>query len=206
MAWDFSCYGMGILTTYFQYKMTARKTILLTGVAMLVLLFFLYLDFAKNTVEYEEYGSKTDAIVVLTGGRGRVDKGIEFFENDRAKYLIIAGVDKSVSLKSVFFNRDMKMDTGRIILEKESKSTYENAVEIKKIVEAMDIKSIILITSFYHMKRASYIFRRILPPQVDIHLYAVSTPNFDERAWWRGEGPVLLAPEFLKFYWYRFWI
>ena len=70
----------------------------------------------------------------------------------------------------------------------------------------MDIKSIMLITSFYHMKRASYIFRRILPPHVDIHLYAVSTPNFDERAWWRGEGPVLLAPEFLKFYWYRFWI
>ena len=56
--------------------MTTRKAILLTGFAILALLFFLYLDFAKDTVEYEEYGNKADAIVVLTGGFGRIDTGL----------------------------------------------------------------------------------------------------------------------------------
>lgn len=186
--------------------MMAKRVILLTSFTVLLLLFLQYMDFVKNIAVYEEYGSKTDAIVVLTGGFGRIDTGLEFFENRKANYLIIAGVDKDASFKSIFFNKNLNLDTRKIILERESTTTYENAVEIKKIVDAMDIKSITLITSFYHMKRASYIFSRILPPQVDIYLYPVSTPNFDERAWWRGKGPALLAPEFLKFYWYRFWI
>jgi len=66
--------------------------------------------------------------------------------------------------------------------------------------------SIILITSFYHMQRASYIFHRMLPSGIKVLLHPVTTENFDEKAWWRGRGPALLALEFLKFYWYRLWI
>ncbi|MBI5327873.1 MAG: YdcF family protein [Deltaproteobacteria bacterium] len=173
----------------------------------------MYLHFAKDTAGYKGDTGNADAIVVLTGGLGRLDNGLELFEKGRAAYLIIAGVDKDASFESIFFKRagrpskgQVWLDTKRVILEKHSTSTYENAKEVKKIIETMNIKSIILITSFYHMKRASYIFRRILPAEVGIHLYPISTPNFDEMRWWRGRGPILLAVEFLKFYWYRFWI
>ncbi|MBI5047581.1 MAG: YdcF family protein [Deltaproteobacteria bacterium] len=194
--------------------MTGKRIVLLIiCFVVLSLLLLVYLDFAKDTAEYKEDGNKADAIVVLTGGRGRLDNGLELFQEGMAAYLIIAGVDKDASFESIFFKRaghpskrQIWLDTKRVILEKNSTSTYENAEEIKKIIEIMNIKSIILITSFYHMKRASYIFRRILPAEVDIHLYPISTPNFDERRWWRGRGPILLAVEFLKFYWYRFWI
>lgn len=186
--------------------MTAKKLTLFISLSALIVLVFLYLDFAYDAGAYKEDTASADAIIVLAGGLGRIDKGIELLASGRAGYLIIAGADKDASLKSIFFRKDIKLDTGNIIIEKKSTSTYENATETKKIIKSKGIESVILITSYYHMKRASYIFQHILPSKVNLYLYPVSTPNFDETKWWRGRGPVLLAVEFFKFYWYRFWV
>lgn len=187
--------------------MTIKKGILsICSTLLFAIIAFMYLDFANETGAYKQYAGGADAIVVLTGGLGRIDQGFNLLANGRAGRLIIAGVDKDANLESIFFKKADKLDTKKIILEKGSTSTYENALEVKKIVEAMNIKSIILLTSYYHMKRASYIFNRMLPSRVKIHLYPISTQNFDEKAWWKGEGPVLLAGEFLKLYWYRLWV
>lgn len=184
-------------------KITTGNIILLIFVFILMALLFLYIDFAKDAGRYKAENNRADAIVVLTGGLGRVDKGFELFADGKAKYLILAGVAKDATLESIFFQRDLVKGKLNIILEKGSTSTYENAVEIKKIIETKNIRSIILITSFYHMKRASYIFSRLLPGEIRLNIYPVATPNFDEKMWWRGSGPVLLAGEFFKFYWYR---
>jgi len=186
--------------------MKSKKTVIFISSVFLSLLLFLYLDFAGNVSGYRENAGKADAIVVLTGGLGRIDKGLELFNKKRADYLVIAGVDKDATIESIFFKRDIGFNAGKIILEKGSTSTYENAIAITGIIEAMDMDSIILITSFYHMQRASYIFHRMLPSGIKVLLHPVTTENFDEKAWWRGRGPALLALEFLKFYWYRLWI
>lgn len=183
-----------------------KRLIIPIGVVVFFLLFFMYLDFADDVGAYKQDTNSADAIIVLAGGLGRIDKGIELFRNRRADYLIIMGADKDANLESIFFKKDIRLYKKRIILEKQSTNTYENAVETKKIVEKMGIKSIILLTSFYHIKRASYIFGRVLPSGVSIKLYPVSTPNFDETIWWKGRGAVLLTMEFFKFYWYRLWI
>ena len=39
---------------------------------------------------------KTDAIVVMTGGPGRVDRGVALLRKGKAKRLLISGVDRSV--------------------------------------------------------------------------------------------------------------
>jgi len=170
---------------------------------MLIALLVLYIDFAKDAGRYKADNNKADTIVVLTGGLGRVDKGFELFAEGKAEYLILAGVAKDATLESIFFKRDVVKDKENIILEKSSTSTYENAVEIEKIIKNKNINSIILITSFYHMKRAVYIFSRILPAETILYIYPVTTPNFDEKMWWRGSGTILLAGEFFKFYWYK---
>lgn len=186
--------------------MKLKKGILACSGILLAVIIFLYLNFANETGAYKQYDGTADAIVVLTGGRGRLDNGLNLFNNGNANYLIIAGAAKDASLESIFSKKGIGLDAGRIVLEKKSTSTYENALEIKKIIEAMNIKSIILLTSYYHMKRASYTFNRIMPKGIAIYLYPVSTHNFDEKSWWKGEGPVLLAGEFLKLYWYRLWL
>lgn len=183
-----------------------KKSVFLACLVILLFVFLMYLNFAYDVGIYKEDARTADAIVVLAGGFGRVDKGVELLANGRAGYLIIAGTDKDATLKSIFFKNDVSISTKKIILEKASRSTYENAAEAKKIIEKMGLKSIILITSYYHMKRASYVFSRMLPSHVAIRLYPVTTPNFDETAWWKGRGPILLSLEFFKFYWYRIWI
>ena len=43
----------------------------------------------------------TDAIVVLTGGPGRIDRGLELLEAGRAKRLLISGVAREVKPKEL---------------------------------------------------------------------------------------------------------
>jgi uncharacterized SAM-binding protein YcdF (DUF218 family) len=183
-------------------KITAGNIILRIAACMLMALLVLYFDFAKEAGRYKAENNRADAIVVLTGGLGRVDKGFELFAEGKAGCLILAGVAKDATLESIFFKRDLVKDKVNIILEKNSTSTYENAVEIEKIIKTKNINSIILITSFYHMKRALYTFNRILPGETRLYIYPVTTPNFDENMWWRGSGLVLMAGEFFKYYWY----
>ena len=41
-------------------------------------------------------GRRTDAIVVLTGGPGRIDRGIALMQQGAARRMLISGVDRSV--------------------------------------------------------------------------------------------------------------
>ncbi len=147
--------------------------------------------------------AKTDAIVVLTGGQGRVEKGLALLREGKSSKLILSGVNSASNHNQIFSNKLVKGEQYRIILEKNSKSTYENAFEMKRLVEELHIESITLITSSYHMKRAYTAFMRIMPDGVRIEPYTISTPNFDEEKWWAPDNLAVALPEFLKYYWYE---
>ncbi|MBI5286071.1 MAG: YdcF family protein [Deltaproteobacteria bacterium] len=170
---------------------------------------YLFMDFVQGIRVYEDDGMEVDVIVALAGGMGRLEEGMKLLASGRARYLILAGLDRDANLDAIFFRQDIKamVDPSRIILEKGSESTYENALRVKGIVEDKGFKSITLITSTYHIKRAYYTFIHILPKGVHISPHPVSTPNFIEMSWWRdGRSIGILVLEFLKFYWYRVWI
>lgn len=173
----------------------------------IVFLFFavitlLFLAFVRETMGYRTGAGKADAIVVLTGGKGRVEEGLNLLRTEAAGVLILSGVHEDANIDSIYLKKLSNKEKFKIILEKRSKSTYENAIEVKRLLDAYDIRSIVLITSLYHMKRADYIFSRVLPAGVRIETYSVSTPNFDESGWWSGNSLVILLTEFVKYYWY----
>lgn len=171
----------------------------LAAAAVIIALFF---EFVSSTREYRPIGTGADAIVVLTGGRGRTDEGLALLRKGRSKLLILSGVHRDADLDSIFLNRVNAVEREKIVLEKNSQSTFENALEVKKLIAEKGAASIVLITSGYHIKRAHYTFRKVLPPGVRIDAYSVSTPNFDESRWWEGGSLGLLALEFGKYYWY----
>jgi uncharacterized SAM-binding protein YcdF (DUF218 family) len=143
-----------------------------------------------------------DAIVVLTGGKGRAEAGLSLLQQGAAGFLIVSGVNEDADIESIFGGTAGPWELN-IILEKRSRSTYENAVEVRRLVKEFDIGSIVLITSGYHMQRASYTFGRILPGDVKIEPYTVSTPNFDVERWWGSAGSLwLVLTEFVKYNWY----
>lgn len=144
--------------------------------------------------------SEADAVVVLTGGRNRAEEGLKLLKNGSARILILSGVNKDADLDSIFLKMLSDAERANIILDKESTSTYRNAVEVRGIVTRMGLDSMLLLTSGYHMPRAEYIFRKIMPAEVKILPCTVATPNFDIERWWAGDSLILLFAEFVKYY------
>lgn len=179
-----------------------KRAFLLISVLAAAYLLHLFLGFAEAVKGYGPASANADAIVVLTGGKGRAEEGLKLLSEGRANLLVLSGVHADADIGSIFLNKVKEAERGKIILEKVSSSTYENAVEVDRLIARHGFKSIILLTSAYHMKRAEFVFGKTLPADVKIVTHSVSTPNYDEKRWWGGGSLALLVIEFLKNYWF----
>lgn len=114
--------------------------------------------------------AKTDAIVVLTGGPGRIDRALERLEAGDAKRLLISGVDKDVKPRELAaeYHRPMRLFNCCIALGFEAEDTRSNATEVATWVARRNYRSIRLITTDWHMRRAEYEIKRALGDKVTI--------------------------------------
>lgn len=88
-------------------------------------------------------GRQTDAIVVLTGGAGRIDRGLALLEEGAAKRMLISGVDRSVrpvELAAEYKTR-LSLFTCCITLGREAIDTRSNAIETARWLERRDYKA-----------------------------------------------------------------
>ena len=84
-----------------------------------------------------------------------------------------------------------------IIVERNSRNTYENAIFTKKILEEKNIKgNYLLITSAWHMRRAKGCFDK-----VGISYTPFSVDFFSEKDRWHPENTIL--PDNAGFYWWE---
>lgn len=108
----------------------------------------------------------TEAVVVLTGGTGRLERGMEVLRQGHARRLLVAGADPSVTRADLA--RRLGPGSGRLLtccvdLGSESVDTRSNAEEARRWVQVRGVKSLRLVTSDWHMRRAYYEFRQDLP-------------------------------------------
>ena len=106
----------------------------------------------------------TDAAVVLTGGSGRIEHAIDVLHQGKAKRLLVAGADPSVTKADLA--RRIPGSSGLlkccVDLGSESVDTRSNAEEAGRWLSKHRFHSLRLITSDWHMRRARYEFRRVL--------------------------------------------
>ena len=125
--------------------------------------------------------ARVDAIVAITGGKGRIEHAVALLANGRAKRLLIAGADPSVRKTDLVHRLDAPRQLFEccIDLGSESVDTRSNAEEAKRWLERRRYKSVRLVTSDWHMRRARYEFNRELGDGIQIIPDAVRTePNF----------------------------
>ena len=128
---------------------------------MLYLLGFIAFAVTLGTPANEE---RTDAIIVITGGSGRIEHGVDMLAAGRAKRMLISGTDPAVR-KGDLADRlggKAKLLDCCIDLGSESVDTRSNAEEAKRWLDKRNFKSFRLITSDWHMRRARYEFGRVL--------------------------------------------
>ena len=149
--------------------------------------------------------SHAGAIVALTGGKGRLLTALKLLETTQIKLLYIAGVEENVSLEAIFGSSTIqKTHRNQIVLEKISKSTYQNALYARTYCIEHGIDAIVLVTSTYHMQRALYIFESIFPENIEVIPYPIETDNFNLDDWWVSPiGLKLALSEYIKYLWYR---
>jgi uncharacterized SAM-binding protein YcdF (DUF218 family) len=106
----------------------------------------------------------TDGIVVITGGAGRIEHGVEILSEGKAKRMLVAGTDPSVTKSDIIHRLGGKRKLVQccVDLGSESVDTRSNAEETRRWLERRRYKSIRLVTSDWHMRRARYEFRREL--------------------------------------------
>ena len=124
---------------------------------------------------------RTDAAVVLTGGSGRIEQGLQSLRDRKARRLLVSGADPAVTKGDL---TDRLEGSERLLrccvdLGSESVDTRSNAEEAERWLEKHGYKSLRLITSDWHMHRARYEFRRVLGPDYELVIDAVRTePRF----------------------------
>ena len=129
---------------------------------------------------FSTYNEEFDRIN-FTGSADRFNQGLQLVKNGIAPVLVISGGSGSITFsehkegsRTQTYLRRIGIPDSMIIIENESKNTYENAVNTAKILKARYPNGkFLLVTSGYHMRRALGCFAKAGlqcdPYSVDMH-------------------------------------
>jgi len=126
--------------------------------------------------------TSTDAAIVLTGGEGRVACGLEVLEKGWAGKLLVSGVDREVRPREFIaaYGIQPKLMECCVTLGFESVDTRSNALESARWIARGKIRSVRLVTTDWHMRRAALELRRVSPKGVKVIFDAVpSQPTLE---------------------------
>ena len=152
--------------------------------------------------------TRTNAIVVLTGGSRRLGEGLELLSQGLAEKLFVSGVYRGVDVRELLqiVRRNPRELETRIGIGNAT-NTAENALETMVWMRARKYRSLRLVTAAYHMPRSLLEFRHAMPA-VTLVPHPVFPENVKQDRWWAWPGTgSLIASEYNKFLfaWSRYW-
>lgn len=172
--------------------------LVMLAVVLLVVGFFIF----TGGIQRSQPEPRTaDGIAVLTGGVARIDEAMKLLTLQKAKRLLITGVNRTTSteeLKQLASQGD-QLFSCCVDIDKEARNTIDNATETSQWVAQHHYTSIIVVTSNYHMPRALAELGRVMPG-VTLIPYSVVDNNVHLDRWWTYPGTTkLLISEYLKY-------
>lgn len=132
---------------------------------------------------------KADAMVVLGGRPDRARHAAELFKEGDAPKIIVSGAGDCISNEHLLERNGVP--AADILLESKSRTTRQNAEFSIPMLRALGAKRVIIVTSWYHSRRALHTFEHYAP---DIRFY--SRPSYVGDP--RGAKSEKLKPETLK--------
>ncbi len=141
-----------------------------------------------------------EGIVVLTGGASRIADAIELLASGRGQRLLITGVNpntNSVELARLV-PRYQPLFACCVDLDHAARNTIGNAIEARRWSRDRGFRSLLVVTSAYHMPRTMAEFAHQLPDVVLIGFPVISEKQ-RAASWWTPATARLLVSEYLKF-------
>ncbi|HYZ44588.1 MAG TPA: YdcF family protein [Xanthobacteraceae bacterium] len=141
-----------------------------------------------------------DGIVALTGGASRITDAIELLASGRGKRLLISGAYRGTNSNEISrLNPEFERWVRCCVDFDRSLNTLGNAVETKRWAESRGFRSLIVVTSNYHMPRALAEIAHQLP-EVTLVPFPVVTDRQRAERWWVDWATTRrMVTEYLKF-------
>ncbi len=142
-----------------------------------------------------------DGIVALTGGASRISDAVELLASGRGRRLLITGVGPTTNTAELMrLAPDHQRWFGCCIdLDYSAANTVGNALETKRWARERGFRSLVVVTSGYHMPRAMLEIGHRLP-DVTLIPFPVVTGQRRDDSWWYHPGTAkILVSEYLKF-------
>jgi uncharacterized SAM-binding protein YcdF (DUF218 family) len=180
-------------------RLLGRSGLLLCAAAALVLSAGFALFVWRVPAEEVQLSAKADAIVALTGGASRIADAIELLASGHGRRLLISGANRATSSHEISrLNPEFEKWVRCCVDFDRSINTLGNAVEIKRWAEHLGFRSLIVVTSNYHMPRAlAEISHQV--PEVALLPFPVVTEKQRAEPWWAsGATARLMLSEYVK--------
>jgi uncharacterized SAM-binding protein YcdF (DUF218 family) len=145
--------------------------------------------------------SNADGIVVLTGGSSRVSDAMELLAAGYGKRLLISGVHPTTDAHDISrtLPDNHKLLNCCVDLDRSAINTRSNAAETGRWARERGFKSLIVVTSNYHMPRAIVELSHAMP-DVTLIPFAVVGDKWREEPWWTSSATLrLLLSEYAKY-------
>jgi uncharacterized SAM-binding protein YcdF (DUF218 family) len=174
------------------------------GIVTLVIIIFFagFILFASAIPrEEEEPHRSADGIVALTGGPSRIADAVELLTAGRGQRLLISGVNPSTTPDELIrLNPELeKLFVCCVDLGHQALNTTGNATEVAQWTREHQFRSIIVVTSAWHMPRALVELERELAG-VELIPHAVVSDRLRDEPWWTNLQTVrLLLVEYVKY-------
>ena len=153
--------------------------IILTLILILILSHFIFfLSQVKNFKSNYSAFTSIDSIVVLTGDKFRISKGMEILSNGIGEKLLLSGVNKNIKLiniKNEFLKFKNFFDCC-VDIDNISSNTFENSRETFLWLKKNKYISVLIVSSDYHMPRVKLEFERFFESQ-NTYYHPVNSNN-----------------------------
>jgi len=144
---------------------------------------------------------KADGIVVLTGGASRVSDAMELLADGYGRRLLISGVHPASGASDISrsLSDNQSLLNCCVDLDRSAVNTRSNAAETRRWARERGFKSLIVVTSNYHMPRAIVELSHAMP-DITLIQYAVVGDKWREEPWWSNGGTLrLVLSEYVKY-------
>jgi len=142
-----------------------------------------------------------EGVVVLTGAGGRIQKAVWLVSTTEAEKLLISGVNTATKTSEI---KELKNISSQFIdccisLDYVAKNTIDNAHETHLWAKKHNMKTLLLVTSNYHMPR-SLREMNMASPETKFIPYPVVDKSVQLEKWWEYPGTRrLLIREYFKY-------
>ena len=175
--------------------MKRRLFILIAGFLLaLILIGILTLDtWAPLIARYlivNETPQGSDMIIIPSGtdDGGRIRYGVTLYKEGFAPKILLSGSSYLVEETGIDLMKVYALSLGvlerDIWVDHDSGSTVENALFAMKIANKNNCRSVLIVTSPTHSRRAQMVFRKIFANEIRVTV-SCDPSTFDVRGWWK---------------------